>query len=224
MRRLFILRPEPGASASVERAKALGLDAVALPLFEIEPVEWQSPEAGSYDALLLTSANALLSGGEGLETLRGLPAYAVGEATAEAARESRFDIAGTGNAGVDRLLASIEPGVRLLHLAGEDRHSPRDARQAIAVVTVYRAVEIPRPDGIDDIAGQTAAVHSPRAAARLSQLLGDEVKSTVRLACISEAAAAAAGKAWKANAIADKPTDEALLALAARLCEKRREQ
>ena len=224
MRRLFILRPEPGASASLERAKALGLDALAVPLFEIEPVAWQAPEAGRFDALLLTSANALSCGGEGLERLRGLPAYSVGEATAEAARDAGFDIAATGDAGVDRLLASIEADVRLLHLAGEDRHSTRDARQAITAISVYRAVELPRPDGLGDVAGQAAAVHSPRAAARLSQLLGEEEKSTVSLACISEAAASAAGPGWEASEVADKPTDDAVLALAARLCEKRGER
>ena len=58
---------------------------------------------------LLTSANAVRCGGEQLHSLRGLKAYAVGEATAEAAREAGFDIAATGDAGVDRLLGSIEP-------------------------------------------------------------------------------------------------------------------
>ena len=33
MKRVLVLRPEPGASATVERARALGLDAVAVPLF-----------------------------------------------------------------------------------------------------------------------------------------------------------------------------------------------
>ena len=42
MRRVLVLRPEPGASATVERARRLGLDAVAIPLFEIEPVAWAS--------------------------------------------------------------------------------------------------------------------------------------------------------------------------------------
>ena len=44
MRRLLVLRPEPGASATVERARALGLDAVAMPLFEVEPVAWDAPD------------------------------------------------------------------------------------------------------------------------------------------------------------------------------------
>ena len=35
MSRVLVLRPEPGASATVERARKLGLDAVVIPLFEV---------------------------------------------------------------------------------------------------------------------------------------------------------------------------------------------
>jgi uroporphyrinogen-III synthase len=37
---------------------------------------------------------------------------------------------------------------------------------------------------------------------------------------ISDAAAEAAGRGWEAVEVADQPNDEALLALAARLCNK----
>ena len=86
MRRVIVLRPEPGASETVARARELGLDAVAIPLFEVEAVEWTAPEAGGFDGLLLTSANAIRHGGDQLQSLRGLPVYAVGKATSEAAR------------------------------------------------------------------------------------------------------------------------------------------
>ncbi len=43
MRKLLLLRPEPGLSASAERARALGLEVIACPLFRVEPVEWQAP-------------------------------------------------------------------------------------------------------------------------------------------------------------------------------------
>ena len=106
MRRLIVLRPEPGASATVERARALGLDAVAIPLFRIEPIAWTAPDAGQFEGLLLTSARGVRHGGDQLERLRGLPVYVVGEATAEVARAAGFDIASQGEAGVDRLLGA----------------------------------------------------------------------------------------------------------------------
>ena len=127
MRRVLVLRPEPGAGATAKRAREQGLDAVAVPLFEIERLDWQAPEAGGFNGLLLTSANAVRHGGEALASLRGLNVYAVGDATADAAREAGFDIAATGDDGVERLLGSIEPDLGLLHLCGRDRRETAGA-------------------------------------------------------------------------------------------------
>jgi uroporphyrinogen-III synthase len=215
MRRLLVLRPEPGTSATVERALKQGLKAIAVPLFEIDPIAWQSPKAASFDALLLTSANAVRQGGDDLTKLRGLPVYAVGEATAEAARDAGFDIAATGDAGVDRLLGSIEPHARLLHLCGEDRREPEGARQEITPIPVYKAVAIESPD-LSAAEESIALVHSPRAGRRFAELVSD--RGSIAIAAISATAAQAMGSGWDAVETAAEPTDEALLALAARLC------
>ena len=218
MTRVLVLRPEPGASATVERARARGLDAIAIPLFEIEPVVWQAPKAGLFDALLLTSANAVRFGGEQLSELRGLPVHAVGAATAEAAREAGFDIASIGASGLDRLLGSTDAELKLLHLAGADRKAALQPRQRITSVTVYRS----RPkDNVDLSAarGSVAMVHSPRAAGRFAELVGGN-RSSVTIAAISGEAADAAGSGWAAVQAAEAPTDEALLALTERLCNK----
>lgn len=221
MRRLIVLRPEPGAGATVERARALGLEAVAMPLFRLAPLDWKAPEAGGFDALLLTSANAVRLAGDRLQDLRGLKAFAVGEATAQAARDAGFDIAATGDSGVERLLGSLEPAIRLLHLCGEDRVEV-DARQAITAVPVYRAEPLAAPEGLGGIAGATVAVHSPRAGRRLAELAAAAAldRGAVRIAAISPAAAGAAGTGWQRCEPAEAPSDEALLALAARLCDK----
>ena len=215
MARVLVLRPEPGASATVQRARQLGLDAVAVPLFEVEAVAWQAPDAGKFDGLLLTSANAVRHGGDGLRSLRGLAVHAVGEATAEAARDKGFDIASTGDDGVDRLLGSLEPGLRLLHLCGADRREPAAAEQVITPVVVYRSRPIELPD-LSAATGSIALIHSPRAARRFAELVGD--RRGIVIAAISRAAAEAAGDGWASVEIAAKPSDEALLALAARLC------
>ena len=44
MMRVLVLRPEPGARTTLELARKMGLDAVAAPLFVIEPVDWKVPE------------------------------------------------------------------------------------------------------------------------------------------------------------------------------------
>jgi uroporphyrinogen-III synthase len=215
MTRVLVLRPEPGASATVQRARLLGLDAVAVPLFEIAPVDWQAPDPGGFDGLLLTSANAVRHGGMQLHALLGLKVYAVGGATAAAARGADFNIALTGSSGVDQLLASIDPDLRLLHLCGADRREPEHARQAITPLVVYRSEPVDIP-GLPD--GAVALVHSPRAGRRLAELVKD--RSAVTIAAISRAAAEAAGEGWKTVETAQEPRDDALLALAARLCNK----
>ena len=217
MRRVIVLRPEPGASETVARARELGLDAVAIPLFEVEAVDWTAPEAGGFDGLLLTSANAVRHGGEHLQSVRGLPVYAVGKATGEAARDAGFDVKSVGDAGVDRLLGSIEPDLKLLHLCGEDRKAPSDASQDITAVTVYRSRELSAPD-LGTVADGVALIHSPRAGRRLAELVDD--RATIAIAAISDAAAQAAGDGWQTVETAETPQDEALLALATSLCDK----
>jgi uroporphyrinogen-III synthase len=217
MRRLAVLRPEPGASETVARARELGLDPLAIPLFDIEPLDWAHPDAQGFDGLLLTSANAVNHAGDGLRLLRGLPVYAVGDATATAARDAGFGIAATGDGGVDRLLGSIDPDLRLLHLCGEEHKSPSTETQRITAVAVYRAaVRV----GVDASAaeGGIVLVHSPRAGRRLAELITR--RAATAIVAISVSAGAAVGEGWDRVDIADQPTDEALLALAASLCNK----
>ena len=217
MRRVVVLRPEPGASETLDRARELGLDAVAIPLFDIEPLEWTPPDAQAFDGLLLTSANAVRQAGDGLRHLRGLPVYAVGQATAAAARDAGFGIAATGDAGVDRLLGSIDPDLRLVHLCGEDRQAPSNEGPPVTAVPVYRA-RIRADADLTAAQGAVIMVHSPRAGRRLAELVAQ--RASIAIVAISDPAAAAAGEGWERVDIADQPRDEALLALAARLCNK----
>jgi uroporphyrinogen-III synthase len=217
MRRVLVLRPEPGATATVEKARGADLEAVAIPLFTIEPAQWEAPDAGSFDGVLLTSANAVTFGGEALHSLRGLKVYAIGEATAHAAREAGFDIAASGDAGVDRLLGSIELDLKLLHLCGADRRDPTRAKQQITRVTVYRAIPVDAPD-LFEAARSVALIHSPRAGARFAELIHD--RTSISVVAISEAAADAVGDGWRTVETAAQPSDDALLALAASLCKK----
>lgn len=221
MRPIIVLRPEPGASETVRRARELGLDARPVPMFAVTPIAWEAPDPARFDALLLTSANALRHGGEGLHALRGLPVHAVGAATAAAARDAGFDVASTGDCGVDRLLGSIAPDLRLLHPCGADRHEPGDVRQQVAHVPVYRAEPIDAPP-LDGAAGSVALVHSRRAAARFAELIDRAGidRATIAIAAISAGAGKAAGSGWRAVDHAARPDDAALLALAARLCQR----
>lgn len=219
MRRLYVLRPEPASTETVKRAEDMGLEARALPLFGIEPLGWDVPDPLQFHALLLTSAKAVSCAGEGLERLSALPVYAVGSATAAAARAAGLRVAAVGNGGIEQLLPMIPPQLRLLHLCGRDRRPMEAGSRSVTSIEVYRAEPLPVPDAHRELQGQVAAVHSPRAGARLAELVHGADRSTIRIAAISPAAADAVGIGWNLIEFAQLPSDEALLALAARLCE-----
>ena len=214
MRKLLLLRPEAGLSASAERAKALGLEVIACPLFEIEAVGWDVPGSANFDALLLTSANAVRHAGEGLERLRSLPVHAVGEATASAASAAGLRVVNIGWAGAAELLATLPPSARLLHLAGEHRSRP-DSSHRIDTRVVYRSAAIDEP-ALPSLEGLVAAVHSPRAGARLAEL--SRTRHRTMIAAISPSAAEACGAGWERVESAVRLDDESLLAVAAMLC------
>lgn len=214
MRKLLLLRPEPGLSASADRARSMGLEVLPCPLFCVEPVEWAVPDPADYDALLLTSANAVRHGGPGLIALTALPVHAVGRAAATAAKKLGFKIESVGQSGVAELLAALPNSLTLLHLAGENRHSV-PSRHHVEAHTVYRSAPIDNPC-LPPIEGLIAAVHSPRAGARLAKHA--EVRRRTAIAAISAAAAEACGDGWERVEVAERPDDPSLLALAAMLC------
>jgi uroporphyrinogen-III synthase len=213
VRELLLLRPEPGLSGSAERARHLGLKVISCPLFRIEPVEWQIPDPSAYDALLLTSANAVRHGGPGLASMSALAVHAVGEATAAAARAAGLKVDIVGDSNLSDLLATLPADLRLLHLAGADHVETDDAR--IDRRVVYVAAEIPAP-GLPQLDGLVVAIHSPRAGARLATLAGGSASTAI--AAISQAAAVACGAGWERVDVSIKASDTSLLALASMLC------
>jgi uroporphyrinogen-III synthase len=209
---LAVLRPEPGNAATVGRIEALGLQAIRLPLFEVRALDWSPPDPAGFDALLLTSANAVRFGGPALELLRHLPVLAVGARTAGIARQAGFDVMAEGAADAMSLIATAEAlGVkRALHLGGRERGIATGGPVALAV-TVYASEALPiPPEAVRRLAGAIALLHSARAARRLSEL-ADTGRSTIGIAAISPAVAAAAGPGWASIAIAATPSDAALI-------------
>jgi len=211
MRPLVILRPEPGASASASQARAMGLEVRTIPLFEIVPLPWTAPDPKHFDAIVMTSANAVRHGGPALERLKDLPVRAVGVATAASARAVGFRVSSVGDGGARDM--GLPSDQRLLHLAGRE-HVESGAAMTIPV---YEARPIEAPPGLGAIDECVVAVHSPRAGRRLGELI--DRRSRITIAAISAAAAEACGAGWKRVHAAPQPNDEALLALAARLCE-----
>ena len=226
---LLILRPEPGAADTAARARRLGLETVTTPLFAIRPVAWEPPAPETVEALMLTSANAARCGGEALTAFSHLPCYTVGEATAEAVRAVGFTDIRTGpsdGAALIRMMAETGVG-RALHLCGREHiplHHPRISLVRRIVYASEPATRLPAEAAAALRKGALALLHSPHAGERFAHLVDDAglVRSSIALAAISEAAAAAAGKGWKSVHTAPAPRDAALLELAAKLCQTER--
>jgi uroporphyrinogen-III synthase len=220
--KLLIIRAEQDAVVTAERAQAAGFEPIVMPLFKPARVDWTVPGPDGYDAILITSANAMRYGGRGLPQLMRLPVYAVGNATADAARSAGFTVIAAGTSGgADILQRAFDDGCkRILWLSGSNA-TAIDARAEMQIdqIIVYEAAALPVPDNIAEILRQDnliTALHSPRSAAYFAQVFDKSAtdRSTMALAVLSPAVAQAVGTGWRKVAVASAPSDTALLAAA----------
>lgn len=225
--RLLALRPQPGLAATLERASAMGVAITGCALTEIRAAAWDCPDPAAYDGLLIGSANAILHGGDNLAALTGKPVYAVGEATAEAARAAGFTVAMTGSGGLQGVLDAIAGPCHLLRIAGEE-HVPLIPPPGVSFDTViaYRSASLPLDPAAALLASGEALVllHSAATAQHFAgecDRLG-LARSATTLAALGPRIAAAAGEGWAAVHTATRPDEAALLALASELCQKGR--
>ncbi|MCW1382491.1 uroporphyrinogen-III synthase [Novosphingobium sp. KCTC 2891] len=222
-RPVVVIRPEPGNAATAASARALGLEVIAHPLFDMAPADWAVPLPQGYAGLLAGSANVFRLGGAGIAGLRGLPAHAVGAMTAEAARAAGFTVAETGEGGLQPLVSHLAPG-RWLRLAGE-KHVPLACPPGVTVDTrvVYAARALPFPADLTAALAQPAVVllHSGEAAAHFAAECDRLAipRGGLALACLAPRIGVQAGAGWQAIEIARTHTDDALLALAVQMCQ-----
>lgn len=220
-RKIAVLRPEPGNCVTAAAIEARGRTAIRMPLFEVRPEPWDLGQAEQFDALILTSANAIRHGGPGLATLHRLPVYAVGTSTAEAARRAGFDVVRVGTDGAEALVAmAVAAGIRqALHLAGRER--TLEAGEIVSrVITVYAS----EPTEIHDathLAGTVAMVQSTRAGARLAEIVDAAglTRGGIALVAVSPRAAEAAGQGWEQLVVPGDIGSEALIDAAIALAD-----
>ncbi|MBL8662584.1 MAG: uroporphyrinogen-III synthase [Candidatus Odyssella sp.] len=230
--RILVTRPASEAQRFAAQLAGHGIESVIAPLLAIEPVETPLPPFDAVQALVFTSANGVRAYAA-RETRRDVPAYAVGEATAAAAREAGFAnaiSAGSDAEGLAALLVDrIDPAQGpLLHVAGADqagdlpgalRARGYEVRQAV-LYHAAPAPELPAPARAAIEAGSIAgvALFSPRSAglfADRAAAAGLAAKlATLDAYCLSRAVAAALeGKAtFRAVRVAARPNAEALIA------------
>lgn len=224
---LLALRPEPGLAATLERARDLGLPITGQPLSAIRPLAWDCPDPAEIDGLLIGSANAILHGGPELACLTAKPVFAVGEATAAAARAAGFTVAMTGSGGLQGVLDAISAPCHLLRIAGEE-HVPLTppAGVTFAEVIAYCSEALPLDPASPLLASGEALVllHSAATAAHFAaevDRLGLD-RARITLAALGPRIAVAAGEGWAAIHTSATPDERTLLQLVFDLCQEAR--
>jgi uroporphyrinogen-III synthase len=234
---VLVTRPEPDNEATAAILRARGFEVLLAPMLRFEALAFQDDADAHYDAVIVTSANAL----RGFERhpagqrLLKLPLFAVGEHTANAARHAGFGhvIAADGDVAAlrDAVLAAVKAkhlkkAGTLLYLAGADlaRDLAGDLGQrgfTVVTHTTYRMVpvaELPSAAREGFAANQVAAVlhysrRSARAFLQAARTAGVEISAlAIPQCCISDAVASVLRDAGATQVLtASRPDENALL-------------
>jgi uroporphyrinogen-III synthase len=229
-RLVVITRPRDEAESLSAALQARGYSTLIEPMLKIVEIRAAIPDMNSFDALAFTSANGVrfftVHSGE-----RGLPAFAVGDKTADLLRAAGFeDIrAASGDAlALGGLIRATAPAIsRILHVTGtataRDLAKLVDPGQAIDRLVLYGAIAADdfSADLVDALYACTVGYvlfFSSRTAAAFGTLIGKlgltEMICSCSALCLSpQVAAAVADLPWAAVRVAVKPTADSLLSL-----------
>ncbi|MBU1379025.1 MAG: uroporphyrinogen-III synthase [Alphaproteobacteria bacterium] len=180
--RIWITRAQPGAHVTAERVRAMGHDAVVAPLLAVRVLPDVGVDLRGVAALAFTSANGVRAFADASGE-RGLKVFAVGAATAQAARAAGFKSVLSADGDVEALAEGIaarrgELRGAVLHpgalepagdLAGALEKQGVEARRLI----LYETAPVDLAQAEAEALGRSDAVllHSPRAAQVLAKLL-----------------------------------------------------
>jgi uroporphyrinogen-III synthase len=177
---VLVTRPAADGERTAAQLRARGCSVLLAPLLRIEPVEVELGGV-SWGAIVVTSANAIhaIAHHPQLRRLLGLPVFAIGARTSEAARAVGFGNVRSADGSRDALVRMVgercRDGPLILYLAGEDRAGDlagdlEKAGVPARTFVVYRAraaAELPAPARDALSAGRIEGVlhFSPRSAA-----------------------------------------------------------
>ena len=226
--RVVVTRPQADSERTAAALEALGHEVLVAPLMRVEPVAVDL--AGTWSAIVITSANALLAVPVTADGVKTLPVFAVGDRSAEAARRAGFAEVSSANGDIKdlvRLVAARAVGAKapLLYLAGKDRSGDLVAQLATHGIdaemkVVYRVVAEVFPPVLAaalESGDVDAVLHFSRRSAELfiegaraSGVTGPA--EDVRHLCLSPQVAAPLAGASRI-AVAARPEEAALIAL-----------
>lgn len=218
IRRVWITRAQPGAARTAARLTALGFEPVVAPLLAIRSLAdalKTAPDFATVAALAFTSPNGVAAFAALTPALRDRPVFAVGDATAEAARDAGFTDARSAAGDIHALAALISATpLSGLILAPGAREPAGDLPallpdRDIQRLPVYAAEET---DAAVPADFDAVLLHSPRAARALAALLPPEAAKNRLAVCISAAARASlAAFSFAEIRTADAPDENSVL-------------
>lgn len=197
--RIWITRAQPGADVTAERVRAMGHDAVVAPLLAVRVLPDVDVDLRGVAALAFTSANGVRAFADASGE-RGLKVFAVGAATAQAARAAGFKSVLSADGDVEALAEGIAArrgelrGAVVLHpgalepagdLAGALQKQGVEARRLV----LYETAPVDMAAAEAEALGRSDAVllHSPRAAQVLARLLKTHPAPQLRALGLSKA-------------------------------------
>jgi uroporphyrinogen-III synthase len=230
---LIVTRPQADSRALADKLEALDHRAIVSPLLEIKPRADATIPPGAYQALALTSANALLHPAlaPAPATLKRAKVFAVGAQSMAAARRAGYqtvqgeggDVAGLADA-IARACAPLDGPILYpsgAETAGDLKGSLEKKGFSVTRVVFYDAVpaESLNPETIAALKQGTAdgvLLYSPRSARLWVMLatragLGDAMRALQHF-CLSPNVAVALGSGFVTQ-VAARPDEPSLLAL-----------
>jgi uroporphyrinogen-III synthase len=218
---LIMTRPAPQAAAFADAVMARWageLRVIQSPLLVIQPVPI-GQDLTTISGLILTSGHGVAAA-VAAALPRGLPAYCVGEQTAQAAAKAGFDaITGPGDAArlVDKIIGRRPAGI-LAHVRGRHTRGDVSARlvaAGIACVDVIAYDQTAQPLSAEALAALHGAdpVILPLFSPRTATILAEQGPFTapVHLIVISNAVQSAAVVSVKSLSVAANPDAAAML-------------
>ncbi|MDQ2102896.1 uroporphyrinogen-III synthase [Azospirillum isscasi] len=235
---ILVTRPAEDSEPLAARLRGLGFRVSLEPMLEIRWLDGPEPDVGNVQALLFTSANGV-RGYARRTSRRDRPAYAVGDATATAAREAGFAQVESASGDVYALAALVRGRCTatagpLLHVAGTKLAGDlsgllAEAGFSVLRETLYDAVPTERLSDGTAAALRTGTLDavlffSPRTARSFVRLVAEagliDRCRTVDALCLSPAVAEAARTygelgvtPWQSVRVAPRPEQESLLGL-----------
>ena len=236
--RILVTRPREESERLARQLEAKGHEVLVEPLFTIAPEPDASLDLDGVQALLMTSANGVRAFAQ-RSPRRDLRVFAVGDATAEAARAFGFDTVESAGGDVDDLARLVRERARpedgaLLHSAGSVVAGDLAGALEAAGFQVRRTV-LYRAEPVAALSDATVAAlrdgrldvvmfFSPRTARTFVSLIraagAENAVSHMAMLGLSPAVADAAGEIpWAVRESAGAPTEAALLAAVDRLAD-----